>query len=356
MPDLTTRYRVRPAFSVVAHSADVVELRRGVWNPVSITLTDRSGSGKLFRALELMTGEATLSEIAERVSITNDEAEKLVLFLNRHDAIEVEPRSAFDAQLDLYRDTLGNGAGGGVKFERAVFLGTADLTEQICTELAELTGELPIERLEPASWTELAETDLTVGEDGLRLRKQLARWEAWKGGLVVFASLTIHPIVLSNVNRICLHYGIPWIHAAADGPFLIIGPTFSPKKSACYECFENRVAMSMRESASYLRYKQALVKRAIKTGSPYLGGPFKGLLASLVAVEVANLITTGSDFTIGKALTVFLPTLEFSFSEVLRLPGCPACSPVTEQFEQGLYFDLKGYVNSLYDGNGAGKR
>ena len=67
-------------------------------------------------------------------------------------------------------------------------------------------------------------------------------------------------------------------------------------------------------------------------------------------------MVTGSDFTVGKALSVFLPTLEFSFNEVLRVPGCPACSPMTEQYEQGLYFDLKGYVNTIYNGNGTARR
>jgi hypothetical protein len=78
MNDLTTRYRVPPSFSIVAHSPDVVELRRGAWNPVSITLTDESGSGKLFQALDLMNGEATLQEVADRAGLTPEDAQELV--------------------------------------------------------------------------------------------------------------------------------------------------------------------------------------------------------------------------------------------------------------------------------------
>lgn len=355
MNDLDAQYRVRPSFSIVAHSPDVVELRRGVWNPVSITLTDKSGSGKLFGALEAMTGDATLREVARRTGMSDDEMQSLAAFLSRHDAIETEPQSVFDLQLQLYRDTLAGGMGG-MKFSRVHHLGAAELTSAMGDQLGELDDRLEWTAVSEDLAAELAAADYTQQEDPLALRKRLAAYEGWKDSLLVVASLTVNPILLANINRVCLFHGIPWVHAAADGPFLIVGPTFVPKKSACYECFESRVAMSMRESASYLRYKQALARRAVKLGKPYLGRPFAGLLAALTALEVANVAATGSNFTAGKALTVFLPTLGFSYNEVLRVPGCRACSPVTEQHEQGLYFDLKGYVNSIYEEsrNGAG--
>ena len=34
--------RIKRQYSIVAHSPDVVELRHGVWNPISHTLTDES--------------------------------------------------------------------------------------------------------------------------------------------------------------------------------------------------------------------------------------------------------------------------------------------------------------------------
>jgi hypothetical protein len=47
-------------------------------------------------------------------------------------------------------------------------------------------------------------------------------------------------------------------------------------------------------------------------------------------------------------LTVYLPVLGFAYNEVLRVPGCAACAPITEQHEQSLYFDVQGLVESLY--------
>ena len=353
MDDLATRYRVRPSFSVVAHSADVIELRRGVWNPVSITLTDKGGSGKLLRALELMNGESTLEEIAARTALTKDEADNLVSFLTRYDAIETKPGSALDYQLELVRETLGAGTETSLSIERVVFLGGPGLAGEVAEQLAELEGPISALTAAPELEETLTGTDFTLVDDPLAFRREMARFSDWKDSLVVVASATIHPILLRNVNRVCLHHGIPWVHAAADGPYLIVGPTFVPRRSSCYECFETRVSLSMRESESYVRYKRALANRAIKSGGPQLVRPFRGVLASLAALEVANLAATGSNFTVGKALTVYLPTLEFSFNEVLRVPGCAACSPFTEQHEQSLYFDLKGYVNSIYAGNGS---
>ena len=111
----------------------------------------------------------------------------------------------------------------------------------------DLKGAVPVVTVDAERQTALTSQDFTLSEDPLRLREELASFKEWQGGLLVVASLTVHPILLRNVNRICLHHGIPWVHAAADGPYLLVGPTFTPKRSSCYECFESRVAMSMRE-------------------------------------------------------------------------------------------------------------
>ena len=57
-----------------------------------------------------------------------------------------------------------------------------------------------------------------------------------------------------------------------------------------------------------------------------------------------NFLLTQSAFTTGKVLSIYLPTMEFSFNEVLRVPGCPACSrPAREDVE--LYFDIRSLTD-----------
>src|SRR2546423_266646 len=82
--------------------------------------------------------------------------------------------------------------------------------------------------------------------------------QAARDGSVDHAESTIDPTLATAVNRLCLELEIPWLYAAIDGPFLFVGPLTVPRGSACWECFERRVTMNLRERESYLRYKRAL--------------------------------------------------------------------------------------------------
>jgi thiazole/oxazole-forming peptide maturase SagC family component len=156
----------------------------------------------------------------------------------------------------------------------------------------------------------------------------------------------INPIQLRILNRVVLEHRVPWIHAALDGPFLFVGPTFVPHRSPCYECFETRVMMNLRENASYQRYKQTLVKGGIKNGElPSIEPALVGLLASHTALEALNFALTDRAFTVGKVLAIYLPTMEFTFNEVFRVPSCKACSPVAERDDKELYFDLRALIH-----------
>jgi hypothetical protein len=42
--------------------------------------------------------------------------------------------------------------------------------------------------------------------------------------------------------------------------------------------------------------------------------------------------------------------MEFTFNEVLRLPGCPACGPAPERDDRELFFDVRALLNGA--GNG----
>jgi thiazole/oxazole-forming peptide maturase SagC family component len=331
----------------VTHDQNVVELRRGVWNPVSITLSDQSGSGKLARALELLSGELALEDVARKAGMSSAEAGDLVSYLSRHNLLETAPASAYDALLDLVRGTLAD-FDSGPKFSRMLMLGDPDLAASVATHVDDIRRGLSCDMVSRADIARLTDRDLTLSEDPLAFREEMRRYEDWRGAMLLWADWTINPILLRNLNRVCLHHRVTWLPAVTDGPLLMIGPTITPHSSACYECFESRVLLNMRENDSYLRYKKAVANHTVRFGTPAVGAPFRALLSSLTAIEVANLIVTGSNFTAGRALSIYLPALGFSFNEVLRVPGCAACSPVTEQHEQGLYFDLRGLVNNVY--------
>src|ERR1043166_622794 len=92
--------RIRPHFSIVAHSPDVAELRYGAWNATSFTLRDDTHSGKLTRLLTRLDGMSSIAQIASEEGVSRGEIESLVEHLNELGILESEPSNALDFLLD----------------------------------------------------------------------------------------------------------------------------------------------------------------------------------------------------------------------------------------------------------------
>lgn len=350
MAQFNESYRLKPNYNLIAHSPDIVELRAGVWNPTSITLFDRTASGKLFRTLELLDGTRSLAEICEEVGITRDDIESVISYLEHHNAIQKGPESIFDYRLELLKATLSPLEDSGDRQLGVQILGDPELSEKVADAIRDFVQEPLLARSSDALIRSLVEEDFTLSEDPLVQLEKLDRYKHWQNYFIVAVFEQINPIFFRNLNRLSLRHGFAWIHAALDGPFLFVGPTFIPRRSPCYECFEGRISLNIRESSSYLSYKKALTERKVKFGAFNVPRAIAGLLTSLTGFEALNYLSTGSAFTIRKVLALYLPTMEFGFHEFLRLPGCSACSAITEQNERSLYFDVKGFVNELYKG------
>jgi thiazole/oxazole-forming peptide maturase SagC family component len=198
---------------------------------------------------------------------------------------------------------------------------------------------------EHALWQRLCTADPGNYQDALRLHELAQEFEEWRGSFVVYADTVINPLQLNLFNRIALATDIAWIHGALDGPFLFIGPTFVARRAACYECFETRVTMNLREGASYQRYKQALARGTVRAGEPAALGPVFAILAAHLAAESANYLCSGGNFTIERVLAIFVPAMEIAFHEVLRVPGCPACGSQPARDDAALYFDPRAWLD-----------
>ena len=339
--------RLKRHYSLVAHSADVVEIRYGVWNPVSFTLTDESESGHLYPLLKALDGSLSEAELAAREHVPVAEVEALIDHLQQLNVMEQGASSALDFYLDHVAPTLRAYGEEPPAAKPVLLMGDPELTREIQRNLQ---GDIPhagvtiLDRQDP-TWRALSAQDTTVLMDGLAFEEWAEQFAGWRQQFVVLASRTINPIQFKLLNRISLHYGIAWLHAVMDGPLLMVGPLFIPYRSACYECFEMRVVMNLREGASYLRYKEALVQHQIEYGAVPAEPVLLNLLASHTALEVLNFVLTDSAFVVNKVLAIYLPTMEFSYNEVLRLPGCPACSPAAARDDKELYFDIRSLIN-----------
>jgi bacteriocin biosynthesis cyclodehydratase domain-containing protein len=334
--------KLKRCFSVVSHGADIVELRNGVWNPTSITLTDESKSGYLFRILSRLDGSNSPARIAKDEKVPVAEVEALIDHLIQVDAIESKSGSALDQYLDQCVPGLKGESTVAIPERPLLLIGDPALTGAIRTQLAAGLPEVQVKVLDDEDpgihILQRNETEWLL--DGLAFQEKLLQFAHWKGSTIVFVTEIINPVQCEILNRVCIELKIPWIHAAIDGPFLLVGPTFIPARSACYRCLETRVLMNMRGNSGYQTYKRAIIEGEIKRGEVPMAPILRSMLASHVALEAVNLAVTETSFTVSKILSIYLPTMEFTFHEVLKVPGCEACGSSAERDDRELYFDI----------------
>jgi bacteriocin biosynthesis cyclodehydratase domain-containing protein len=347
MSESNGRPRLKRHLAIVAHSADVVELRHGTWNPVSFTLSDDSGGGALLGVLSALDGRRSLAEVAAEAGVSRREVETVVGQLAELDLIENRAEHMLDFYIDHVVPNLlpfgGNASGPQTSM---VVLGDGGVPEQLAELLGRSAPDASCELLAPDHELRalLRDSDSWL-RDGLAAEEQMESFAGWSDRFVIAASDRVDPRELLALNRVALRHGFAWIHAAVDGPFLLVGPTFVPGRSACYECLDARVLMNMREAGSYLSYKRALAEGRVSGGMAPLDATLESMLASHAAFESLNYLLTGAGFTVGKMLAIYLPTMEFTFNEVLRLPGCPACGPAPERDDRELYFEVRALLN-----------
>jgi oxazoline/thiazoline synthase len=126
---------------------------------------------------------------------------------------------------------------------------------------------------------------------------------------------------LSRLNEQHLSDNSPWMLVQPSGIFPLIGPVFSPGKSACWTCLADRMKRN-REVKAFLDRRQA---RCVAV-SPLARDVFGQSAIQLAAVEIAKAIAT--DFRTD--LRDHLISLDLLGATIVRhyvaaRPQCPAC-------------------------------
>jgi bacteriocin biosynthesis cyclodehydratase domain-containing protein len=338
--------RLKRYYSVVVHGPDEVELRSGAFNAVSQFLSDKDRSGHLARIVMQIDGKP-LDEVARQAGASRSAVEGVIDHLIELGAVEESPGTA----LDDYYDRIIPGFRTVDSLVEArmpvTLLGDGALTESIAQAITELLPDAQVDCLgsDDRLVRELASLKLPDFANALTRAQIQDRYASLGGRLVVCAQLAINPYSALVLNRLMLALGSPWLWAGADGPALFIGPFTVPGKAACYQCFETRVGMNLRETSSYQRYKNALAAHAVTPAPHPLEAALRHLLIGHTAMEAVNFLTTGSAFTLGKSLCLYLPTMEFTFNDVLRVPGCAACAPTAYAQEPELYYEMRAAIS-----------
>ena len=334
---------IKKNYSIVPYNADDIELKTGVWNSFSVAVRDESKSGNLFRIAKLLTGELSPAEIAKTLNISRSEVEALIDHLTQLGVIEYGATSILDTYLDTISPTLGY-IGKERKIKRPILLlGNNSVVSEIQRLLRDQVNNEFIQSadVDSEAYKLLFGADDCWMNDGLEFEKALALFKPWASHFIVFAQENINPVYGNRFNKIAHVLNIAWINIAVDGPMLFVGPTIIGGTGPCYDCFEARVVMNLRENISYLRYKEVLAQGKVHDNNLPLHNVIASLIASFSALEILNFSFTECSFTQRKVLSIYLPTMEIVYNEVLQLSSCETCVGNAHRDNHQHYFDIQ---------------
>lgn len=121
---------------------------------------------------------------------------------------------------------------------------------------------------------------------------------------------------LQRLNATCLATGTPWLPVSSDAVEATIGPLVLPGRSACLVCLRGRSEALAAGPATLLR-----------SGSRPLLAPMIGAASGVAAYEVFRfLLGVDGESLVDQVIRIRHRALDWSRSDVMRLPGCPACA------------------------------
>ena len=142
--------------------------------------------------------------------------------------------------------------------------------------------------------------------------------------------------LFDTINTACLNAGTRWMHVAAVGRAVRVGPTFIPHQTACYTCYDRRRRAHESDLDSYQAYRDAVAGRD-GIGDEGMLAPLRTIVAGQVAIEVVRLLTAvAPPTTLGRLYEFDAITPVPTSHEVLRVPRCPSCArqgPMYEAWE-----------------------
>src|SRR5215216_996835 len=214
--------KIKPYFSVIAHTPDLVEVRSGVWNHLSYTIEDETSSGNLYRFIKALDGNLTVKQIAKNLKISRSEAEGIIDHLSQLNILEYGHSTAFDHYADIYLPLFSKREPDDINSRKIYILSRGKLSTDREEHLLIKTPLKNVKLIEPTN--EIFDL-LTSSEDdwlynGIEFEETIKKFEFLRNNLVVLALEHIDPIFSKRFNQIAIALNLNWVHAALDGPFL----------------------------------------------------------------------------------------------------------------------------------------
>lgn len=336
--------RLKSEYSIIAHDPNTVELRAGVWNPKSITMTDENHNDSLLPILLGIQQGNDSQQIAKDCDVNRSEVESVVDSLLEAGLVCENQSGALN---DLVERQLSMRMRTDTSSEDIILVGDSSIVSLLRQQLVSAFPDKTVKDVsgspEEEKLLHIQDDDLT---DGLEREKISSVFSAWGNALVVCAFENSNPLLFRHLDVISEVVGFNWIHGTVDGPYIFIGPTIIPRRSATYRDLEKRVMLNLQELASYQKFKTALAMDRVHNQKNILSPPLVGLLASFLALEVINWIQAGANYTVNKVLGIYLPTMEIAYHEVLPIPGSEGSGAEPDRDMETLYFDPREWLGT----------
>ncbi len=141
---------------------------------------------------------------------------------------------------------------------------------------------------------------------------------------IIVNSEFFSPKLFHTMNKTAISMKKPWITVYADGSQGIIGPTYIPGETLCYNEFEIQTEATIRLRDEYLLYKEYMEDEGIKNFNLVIP-PLLDIISNFAVIFVINFLIKKYSPTVGRAIFINFEDFSIDFQEVLKLPRCPAC-------------------------------
>lgn len=334
----STNPKLKAYLTLVPHSLSVVEIRWGGWNPTSATIEAQDVDFSLLDLLERFDGASSVAALSNIFGVEQDKIAEIVETLASIGALDEGSADPSDVYFSLYANpSFGTADGERSSTTRNVMLITdVSETSAFRTSIEEMGLTCVIKSASPLL---RAAKDIDWKGDGLSRQ----HWTSLVSEYTEAAFVVVHtefmdPAFLLALNAALYSAAVNYVFSIIDGPFIYIGPTVEAGRRGCFECLESRVLASIRSAESYVKFKRHLAIRGGQNPKSPATIGLSQLALQISALEAIHATLSGKAFTRNKVLSLYIPTFEFSFHEILPVAQCSTCGSERYRDDEELYF------------------
>lgn len=141
------------------------------------------------------------------------------------------------------------------------------------------------------------------------------------------------------VNRFCIRDRKPWMLAAIDGNFGLVGPLFLPGLTACYNDYRTLAEAAIPSSEMARKHRQYCLARTTDSFFPGLPA-YADIVAGHSALAIVHFMLRETSFALGRVLVIDFDRMTIDTEDVLKLPRCPACGGEKAPYQPAFAADI----------------